>query len=71
MSRPVDPRAAALLDAAEAQAATDPGMAALLRELDEAITAAERRVARAPLRRRRGSSPGLSAGSRYAARRAS
>jgi hypothetical protein len=43
MSRPaVDPRAN-LLAAAEAQADDDPVMAALLRELDEAVSAAERR----------------------------
>jgi hypothetical protein len=54
MNSPSEQHRAQVLAEAEAQAATDPEMAALLSELDEAVTAAERRVARAPLRRRPG-----------------
>jgi hypothetical protein len=49
---PSEQRRAKLLTEAEAAAPADAVLAGLLAELDEAVTAAERRVASAPLHRR-------------------
>jgi hypothetical protein len=48
MTAPAPDKRAHLLAEAEAAALDDPVLAALLAELDEALTAAEQRVAEAP-----------------------